>query len=259
MYYFQVRYYGSTLARFLSIDPGNTGAVAGDPQSWNAYAYALNNPLFFVDPTGLASESAGPTQNTGPIQNCELDSANKCEPPKAGRQDQTARCISEGPCQSAVIGELSRLANQYGVPPELVQAVAYTESGYDTTATNINHNEAGKPVSTDYGLMQINQSNFGRPVSGPDGSKFLIPSAAALPGQWKANANAGVALLAEEYKYAAKEHPNASSRQLAQESYSGYNAGRRSRHRYQSTLRNGQPAHRNDRNFLRNYLRELKK
>jgi hypothetical protein len=40
----------SGLGRFLSVDP-----VLGDPtvpQSWNRYAYALNNPLRFTDPTG---------------------------------------------------------------------------------------------------------------------------------------------------------------------------------------------------------------
>lgn len=37
--------------RFLSVDP-----VLGEPsrpQSWNRYAYALNNPLVFVDPSGM--------------------------------------------------------------------------------------------------------------------------------------------------------------------------------------------------------------
>ena len=51
---FDARHYGSSLGRFMSPDP--SGLLAQKPiypQSWNLYAYALNNPLIFVDPTGL--------------------------------------------------------------------------------------------------------------------------------------------------------------------------------------------------------------
>lgn len=51
--YFGARYYGSSLGRFTSPDPMLNSAKPWDPQSWNRYAYALNNPLAIVDPTGL--------------------------------------------------------------------------------------------------------------------------------------------------------------------------------------------------------------
>jgi len=50
--FFQARYYGAALGRFTSADPENAGSDPGDPQSWNGYAYARNNPLLLVDPTG---------------------------------------------------------------------------------------------------------------------------------------------------------------------------------------------------------------
>ena len=50
--YFSARYYGSTLGRFLSVDPANAGADPTNPQSWNGYAYVLNNPLTGVDLDG---------------------------------------------------------------------------------------------------------------------------------------------------------------------------------------------------------------
>ncbi|MGB8985944.1 MAG: RHS repeat-associated core domain-containing protein, partial [Candidatus Sulfotelmatobacter sp.] len=50
---FEARYMASTLGRFMSPDPGNAGADATNPQSWNMYSYVLNNPLGFIDPTGL--------------------------------------------------------------------------------------------------------------------------------------------------------------------------------------------------------------
>jgi RHS repeat-associated protein len=54
--YFGARYYSSTQGRFTSVDPENAGANPSDPQSWNGYAYARNNPLLYVDPDGLDVE-----------------------------------------------------------------------------------------------------------------------------------------------------------------------------------------------------------
>jgi RHS repeat-associated protein len=50
--YFLARYYSNTQGRFISVDPENAGAVPDDPQSWNSYAYARNNPVVFSDPDG---------------------------------------------------------------------------------------------------------------------------------------------------------------------------------------------------------------
>lgn len=52
--YFLARYYSSVQGRFTSVDPANAGASPGDAQSWNGYAIARNNPMVYVDPTGLA-------------------------------------------------------------------------------------------------------------------------------------------------------------------------------------------------------------
>jgi RHS repeat-associated protein len=48
----QARYYSNVQGRFTGTDPENAGAVQGLPQSWNGYAYVLNNPLSLVDPSG---------------------------------------------------------------------------------------------------------------------------------------------------------------------------------------------------------------
>src|SRR5205807_4794685 len=50
--YFGARYYSSAQGRFTSVDPENAGADPSDPQSWNGYAYARNNPLKYTDPNG---------------------------------------------------------------------------------------------------------------------------------------------------------------------------------------------------------------
>ena len=47
------RYYSSTQGRFASVDPENAGVDIRIPQSWNGYGYVLNNPLVFIDPSGM--------------------------------------------------------------------------------------------------------------------------------------------------------------------------------------------------------------
>jgi RHS repeat-associated protein len=55
--YMHARYNSPTLGRFLSIDP--VTADLRTPQSWNRYAYALNNPISNSDPTGLYTIHCG--------------------------------------------------------------------------------------------------------------------------------------------------------------------------------------------------------
>ncbi|WP_339057578.1 lytic transglycosylase domain-containing protein [Candidatus Regiella endosymbiont of Tuberolachnus salignus] len=54
---------------------------------------------------------------------------------------------------------------RYQVDPLLLKAMAVQESGLDPRAVNINRNKAGKALSTDYGLMQINSRHIPTLVS----------------------------------------------------------------------------------------------
>jgi RHS repeat-associated protein len=69
--YFGARYYGSSMGRFMSPDPsGLTYADISNPQSLNLYAYTLNNPLKFTDPTGMYCFYGGKgdtTENDGDV------------------------------------------------------------------------------------------------------------------------------------------------------------------------------------------------
>jgi len=50
--YFGARYFSAPQGRFTSVDPAMESADPSNPQSWNRYGYALNNPLKFVDRNG---------------------------------------------------------------------------------------------------------------------------------------------------------------------------------------------------------------
>ncbi len=69
MDYFLARYYSSAQGRFTSVDPLNIVlevqyeanpktararmlGYLSDPRQWNRYAYAVNNPLLYIDPSG---------------------------------------------------------------------------------------------------------------------------------------------------------------------------------------------------------------
>jgi RHS repeat-associated protein len=68
--YFGARYYASTMGRFLSPDPlMATPERLLDPQEWNMYGYARNNPLSITDPTGLDIWLQGCGANSSTCQN----------------------------------------------------------------------------------------------------------------------------------------------------------------------------------------------
>ena len=64
---FWARMMAGSQGRFLSPDPDNAGADATNPQSWNMYGYVFNNPLAYVDPSGLNPCVNGVNPDTGNI------------------------------------------------------------------------------------------------------------------------------------------------------------------------------------------------
>ena len=67
--YFGARYFSGAQGRFTSPDPLLNSGRPWNPQSWNRYAYTLNNPLKFTDPTGMYEWGAC----SGTQQECDND------------------------------------------------------------------------------------------------------------------------------------------------------------------------------------------
>jgi len=65
--YFGARYYSSSMGRFMSPDPsGLDYADITNPQSLNLYSYVANNPMVYIDPSGLMRivQNCQPTPDT---------------------------------------------------------------------------------------------------------------------------------------------------------------------------------------------------
>ena len=172
------------------------------------------------------------------------------------------------PTRQEVLNYLGVLADDYHIPRKVVYAVADAESSLDVGAVGKNYahdkrgrpniDKHGKPIikSTDYGLMQINSSLINKEeLKDAHGRTFRIGT--DVERDWRANARAGVALLAPAYQFAEWEQgPSATIEDHAQQAYSQYNSGsRRMRDRYLKERRDGMPQDGADRNFLEKYRR----
>ncbi|MBU7009814.1 MAG: RHS domain-containing protein [Theionarchaea archaeon] len=80
LYYYGARYYDPELGRFLTRDP--LGGALLSPQSLNRYTYCLNNPLKYVDPTGLNSRFSKDDEARADGKDEERKNRAKKHPPK---------------------------------------------------------------------------------------------------------------------------------------------------------------------------------
>ncbi|MDQ3919123.1 MAG: RHS repeat-associated core domain-containing protein, partial [Acidobacteriota bacterium] len=63
--YAQARCYSNVQGRFTSPDPLLSSGKSANPQTWNRYAYTINNPLVFMDPSGLEPSYVWTTDGAG--------------------------------------------------------------------------------------------------------------------------------------------------------------------------------------------------
>ena len=80
LYDFTFREHSPTQGRWISPDPAGLSAVSiTNPQSWNRYAYVMNNPLALIDPMGLEDCASNPYQGM-----CNGPGGGGAPPPLSG-------------------------------------------------------------------------------------------------------------------------------------------------------------------------------
>jgi RHS repeat-associated protein len=133
--YFGARYMSAMQGRFMSPDAFYKDSHVDDPQSWNEYAYARNNPLRYLDPNG---ESATVTMNCTAGQNhttCQVSisasiavySANGAN--LSQQQLSSAASQIQSSIQSAWSGSFTQNGVTYNVSTAVSVQIASSQDG----------------------------------------------------------------------------------------------------------------------------------
>ncbi len=122
--FFQARYLSSGLGRFMSPDPHNAGAAMKNPQSWNAYAYVMGNPLNSVDPTGTDTITTPP-----PLPPPCQDGDPNCSVTVYGGSPDPISTDPGGVCSVLDCGIFTFSVTGYGVAPRPVQTESSQSGG----------------------------------------------------------------------------------------------------------------------------------
>jgi RHS repeat-associated protein len=209
-YFDHARPHDFNIGRFPS--PDTVGGKPGDPQSWNRYSYARNNPLSLVDPNGLCSAPAG--VGNGNIGLCvEAFIATKWLPGAPGFRGDNRGFSGVDPSLTAryqqqflvntQTGNVTALQPQVGISSFMVDGF-----GLRGTATPVLSNQFRLNGATGFTLGVTAKNGFAGAPGAPTGSirldlRFVVngDGSVALSGSRTAYPSLGV------YKYEAGQDP----------------------------------------------------
>lgn len=163
--YFGARYYASTQGRFTSPDPLLSSGRIYDPQTWNRYSYTLNNPLKYIDPTGLYEFNAalgGSATDDELTRRAGNDKkALKGAERIIGQRNQFRTALAGAAAKSGDLTAsqqqaVARAVNAYGTENDGNQVVV----GFGRTGTGVGANTDGRDMS-DYIYVAFNAGHKG--------------------------------------------------------------------------------------------------
>jgi RHS repeat-associated protein len=155
--YMHARYYSPVVGRFLSIDPGRDWN-AREPQSWNLFSYARNNPVRFTDPDGRLAVLEGSTEHQKrTLQSLkdgipvELRVFVRTTTDKKGRTIIDTRYLRMA--ASAASGNLSALSSIAGSSNTFVLSTAATAVTTSSGTVTLGRNSMDKGIFLNQGGM----------------------------------------------------------------------------------------------------------
>jgi len=135
-----------------------------------------------------------------------------------------ASTLDKNPNKQEVINYIIQQCTKKGLPIQIVLAIAWMENKLvqfknNNPVGNKNRDKKGKLISTDWGIMQINDVAWKNTY---DSNK--------IKNDWKYNIDAGIDIIKKSYDVAnvlneGNKGSNSYADNLAQATYSGYNAG----------------------------------
>jgi RHS repeat-associated protein len=253
--YFGARYYGSSMGRFMSPDPsGLTYADITNPQSLNLYSYALNNPLKFIDPTGMYCFYGGKgdtVENDSDPSDYDFMSEGTGECSSTGGQwidnPSTTVTVSAGGDNGNTLSTFpSDISQNYQFIPGHGCSAALKTAGANSTAINNYYNRYQAPINNaanahgvdPHLLAGVGIRESGLPanpdVVQPDGqgrglfqidfgAHAGVTLAQAFDPSFSANYAAN--MLSTNMATLASQHPNLNAAQLTQATAASYNFG----------------------------------
>jgi RHS repeat-associated protein len=178
------RYDSSSMGRFMTPDAFYKDSHVGDPQSWNEYAYARNNPLRYVDPTGENATVSTSCSSTNNQTTCNVNiSASIAIYAAAGSnlsQDQlnAAAGTIQNTIQNAWSGSFSQDGVTYNVSTQVSVSVAGSQDAAMSSGAQNVIGMTNGPPQAGVGAFVNPKSLWGAITGKPDTGMMDINNAA---------------------------------------------------------------------------------